>query len=380
MTSWTRRLRSWPLAMPWIANGSPMIDPTRRRGFSDPYGSWKIICISRRNGRMLRRDSVVMSCPSKVTFPDVMSCSRTMQRASVDFPHPVSPTRPRVCPLRTSRFTPSTACTTSRCLWNTDADCTGKYLTRFSTRSRTSLSLTGAVAGTPASVATPSRPSRRGEALANDSAAHGVTSRGVMRKPAGGQVPLVPADRRERGHLGAAPVHHVRTPGVEGTARRQGDQAGRLPLDRPEPLTPSAVGGQRLQQPLGVGMMVGEEHGPPIGLLHHCSCVHHHDLVRDVRDHPEIVGDQDDGGAELVLQGADDLRTWACTVTSSAVVGSSAMSSSGLSAMAIAIIARCRMPPENWCGKSSTLRSACGMPTRRSNSMAGARACAFDIS
>src|ERR1022692_1081761 len=356
MTSWTRRLRSWPLAMPWIANGSPMIDPTRRRGFSDPYGSWKIICISRRNGRMLRRDSVVMSCPSKVTFPDVMSCSRTMQRASVDFPHPVSPTRPRVCPLRTSRFTPSTACTTSRCLWNTDADCTGKYLTRFSTRSRTSLSLTGAVAGTPASVATPSRPGRRGEALANDSAAHGITGRGVMRKPAGGKVPLVPADRRERGHLGAAPVHHVRTPGVEGTARRQGDQAGRLPLDRPEPLTLSAVGGQRLQQPLGVGMMVGEERGPPVGLLHHCSCVHHHDLdrpepltlsavggqrlqqplgvgmmvgeergppvgllhhcscvhhhdlVRDVRDHPEIVGDQDDGGAELLLQRADDLE------------------------------------------------------------------------
>ena len=42
--------------------------------------------------------------------------------------------------------------------------------------------------------------------------------------------------------------------------------------------------------------------------------------------------------------------TWACTVTSSAVVGSSAMSSAGLSAIAIAIIARWRMPPENWCG------------------------------
>ncbi len=42
--------------------------------------------------------------------------------------------------------------------------------------------------------------------------------------------------------------------------------------------------------------------------------------------------------------------TWACTVTSRAVVGSSAMSSLGLSDIAIAIIARCRMPPENWCG------------------------------
>ena len=40
----------------------------------------------------------------------------------------------------------------------------------------------------------------------------------------------------------------------------------------------------------------------------------------------------------------------ACTVTSSAVVGSSAMSSSGSLTSAIAIIARWRMPPENWCG------------------------------
>ena len=41
---------------------------------------------------------------------------------------------------------------------------------------------------------------------------------------------------------------------------------------------------------------------------------------------------------------------WACTVTSSAVVGSSAMSTVGSLARAIAIIARCRMPPENSCG------------------------------
>jgi hypothetical protein len=37
-------------------------------------------------------------------------------------------------------------------------------------------------------------------------------------------------------------------------------------------------------------------------------------------------------------------------VTSSAVVGSSAMSSRGLHASAIAMSARCRMPPESWWG------------------------------
>jgi len=43
-------------------------------------------------------------------------------------------------------------------------------------------------------------------------------------------------------------------------------------------------------------------------------------------------------------------RTPACTVTSKAVVGSSAINSFGLQEIAIAIITRWRMPPENRCG------------------------------
>ena len=41
---------------------------------------------------------------------------------------------------------------------------------------------------------------------------------------------------------------------------------------------------------------------------------------------------------------------WAWIVTSSAVVGSSATSTDGELAMAMAIIPRWRMPPENSCG------------------------------
>ncbi len=43
-------------------------------------------------------------------------------------------------------------------------------------------------------------------------------------------------------------------------------------------------------------------------------------------------------------------RIWAWIVTSRAVVGSSAISSCGSQASAMAIMTRCRMPPENWCG------------------------------
>ena len=57
-------------------------------------------------------------------------------------------------------------------------------------------------------------------------------------------------------------------------------------------------------------------------------------------------------------------------VTSSAVVGSSAMITSGSLAIAIAIMARCRMPPENSNGKDFTRCFGFGMPTRFSRSIA----------
>ena len=65
-------------------------------------------------------------------------------------------------------------------------------------------------------------------------------------------------------------------------------------------------------------------------------------------------------------------------VTSSAVVGSSAISSFGSQASAIAIITRCRIPPESWCGYCDTRSAGRGMPTRPSTSTARSSASAFD--
>ena len=47
-------------------------------------------------------------------------------------------------------------------------------------------------------------------------------------------------------------------------------------------------------------------------------------------------------------------------VTSRAVVGSSAMSNSGLQDIAIAIITRCLIPPDIWCGYSVTALAGVG--------------------
>src|SRR5437899_1219870 len=61
-------------------------------------------------------------------------------------------------------------------------------------------------------------------------------------------------------------------------------------------------------------------------------------------------------------------------VTSSAVVGSSAISKVGLQAMASAIITRWRMPPDSWCGYSCRRWAAAGISTSSSMRWAWARA------
>ena len=71
---------------------------------------------------------------------------------------------------------------------------------------------------------------------------------------------------------------------------------------------------------------------------------------------------------------ASSSRICAWIVTSSAVVGSSATSSSGLFASAMAIITRWRCPPESWCGQASSRASGSRMPTRLSSSIVRSRA------
>ena len=107
--------------------------PTRLRGLSDAYGSWKTIIISRRYGRISARDRCVMSRPSKITLPPVGSSSRMTQRAIVDLPQPDSPTTPSVSPSLTAKETPSTALTAPTCFWKMIPRVTGKCFFRFST-------------------------------------------------------------------------------------------------------------------------------------------------------------------------------------------------------------------------------------------------------
>ncbi len=103
-----------------------MIAPTVCRGFSDEYGSWKIIWISRRSGRIRPCRKWVMSTPSKTMLPPVGSSSLVSNRPVVVFPQPDSPTRPSVWPCDTDRSMPSTACTWPTACRNTTPLVTGK--------------------------------------------------------------------------------------------------------------------------------------------------------------------------------------------------------------------------------------------------------------
>jgi hypothetical protein len=70
----------------------------------------------------------------------------------------------------------------------------------------------------------------------------------------------------------------------------------------------------------------------------------------------------------LIVRRVSRIIAW--TVTSRAVVGSSAMISSGEFAIAIAMTTRWRMPPDSSCGYRPASCAACGRPTSPSRSTA----------
>jgi hypothetical protein len=77
-----------------------MICPTRLRGLSEAYGSWKIICIWGRSGRRSRRDNPMSSRPANRTDPDVGAVSCRITRHSVDLPQPNDGGDPAICGSR----------------------------------------------------------------------------------------------------------------------------------------------------------------------------------------------------------------------------------------------------------------------------------------
>ena len=76
-----------------------------------------------------------------------------------------------------------------------------------------------------------------------------------------------------------------------------------------------------------------------------------HDAVGDVGDDADVVGDDDDTDLALAAKRFDEVEDLGLDRDiRAAVVGSSAMISSGSPASASAMTTRWRIPPENWWG------------------------------
>src|SRR4029453_17113850 len=67
---------------------------TRIRGFSEAYGSWKIIWIASWMRRRSSGGKASTSLPRQKRWPALGAWSPAASRPSVDFPQPDSPTRP----------------------------------------------------------------------------------------------------------------------------------------------------------------------------------------------------------------------------------------------------------------------------------------------
>ncbi|MCY1364580.1 hypothetical protein D9M69_513900 [compost metagenome] len=105
----TRSRRSATDTSPKLRSGSATMSPAVRRGFSEAYGSWKMICRSRRRWRIAFAGRVSSSSPFSRTEPEVGSTSRITDLAVVVLPQPDGPTSDSVSPCPTVNDTPSTA-------------------------------------------------------------------------------------------------------------------------------------------------------------------------------------------------------------------------------------------------------------------------------
>ena len=163
---------------------------------------------------------------------------------------------------------------------------------------------------------------------------------------------LVTAEGRHRlAHLGGP-----RAAGAEHAARREvaGRRHGAGDGGQPAPLVePGRIGGgrRRVQQPGRVRVPGRREHGRRRARSPRCAPPY----ITSTRSHRPDTTARSWVMNSRALPSSATSRSMrasmrACTVTSSAVVGSSQISTAGSQASAMASMTRWRWPPESWCG------------------------------
>src|SRR3989449_2338149 len=244
--------------------GSAMISPTRIRGLSELYGSWKTTCTLRRWSRSAVPVSSARLRPSNSMAPAVGASAASTSFEVVVLPHPDSPTRPSVSPALIVKLIPSTALTTPRPLPSSEPP-TGKCFLR----SRTSSS------GLP------------------------TCRRLLDRQPA--------PDARVVAHvmlprlLVLAAFQRLTAARMEATPGWQIGEIRRLAGDAVERLLDAELW-NRVEQGARVRMPGAVEQTPHRLHLHDLAGVHHRDLVAHLGNDPEVVRDEDQRDAARALE------------------------------------------------------------------------------
>src|SRR5438105_14124236 len=246
-------------------------------------------------------------------LPAVTGIRAVISRASVDFPHPDSPTRPRVSPRLISRSTPSTARTASppnppigKCLY-----------APLMWTSTGSVAATLAGARSAACIA-PHLGRRRLQLLRGFLGARALLRLlDVFLFDVPHQHPA-PRDLTKRNlverrlWVDLAAVHHERAARVELAPRGRMCQVRWQALDRDEPVLSRLVNARhRAQQRPRVGMLRALEDLINRALFDDPARVHDHDTLAKARHQRHLVGDQHHGRAALaieLLHELDDLR------------------------------------------------------------------------
>ena len=274
-----------------------------------------------------------------------------MAREIVVLPQPDSPTRPSVSPSAIDSVTSLTACTRATSRSNSRPLLIGKKTRRCST------SISGDAAPGVSAVAvgagsTPCRGAFLGPARSPRAGPRAWRACPRPRASSGRLWSGLSSRRDSSGGTLRAFAELVRAARPEVAALGPVGERRREPRDRRQALRARAVEpGDRAEQAPGVGVLGVVEDLVERALLDDPAGVHDGDPVGDVGHDAEVVGDQDHGRARS-RRAARGCRSRICAwiVTSSAVVGSSAIRSDGLHDSAMAIMTRWRMPPENSSG------------------------------
>ena len=270
------------------------------------------------------------------TCPDVTGTSRVTHRPSVLLPLPDSPTRPSTSPVATVRLTPSTARTGPKCL------------------TRSTISRVVVVAGAcVAVIGVPPAPRRR---RADRPRRRARAPRRAQGMPAPHRVPG--RSDVEPGLDRAALRVGVGTTVGEGARLRRHPHGRHPPGDLAQPALrmPGRVR-HRVQQTVGVRMAVPREERvgvPASSTTRPAYMTTTRSAMSATTPRSWVISRT--AVPISVRRSRSTSRIPAWTVTSSAVVGSSATRILGRQATAMAIITRCRIPPESWCGYSPRRR------------------------